>query len=149
MEDYAERMTAVGRTRVEDAATAIQQVQDDMSNAEKAGLMTTKDETTVEEMLHVIGDGLSDVASSDDEDDGEEKDDDQDDPAGGKVTEDDEPGWEMGTTSKTVQYNMECFRQTQMKLDKFTQPGWGDAADYFRERDEKYGTIHSKVPVVI
>jgi hypothetical protein len=27
-----------------------------------------------------------------------------------------------------------------MELDKLTQPGWDDAADYFHERDETYGT---------
>jgi len=45
-----ERETALARKRVEDAETAIQQVQDDMRNAEKAGLTTTKPETTSEEM---------------------------------------------------------------------------------------------------
>jgi hypothetical protein len=32
-----------------------------------------------------------------------------------------------------VQQRMERFQQKQMKLDKLTQPGWEDAADYFRE----------------
>jgi len=36
-----------------------------------------------------------------------------------------------------------------MKLDKFTQPGWVDAANYFPEWDEKYGTSKSKVPAVL
>jgi len=125
----------VARKRVEDAETAIKQGQDDMRNAEKAGLTTTKPETTFEEMLNAIGDSLSDLARSDDEDDGEDEDDKEEDPAGGKLREDDEPGWVMGTISKTVQYRMECFRRKQMKLDKLTQCGWGDAADYFRERD--------------
>jgi len=44
---------------------------------------------------------------------------------------------------------MECFRQKQMKLDKLMQPGWGDAADYFRERDKKYRTTEWKIPAVI
>jgi len=47
-----------------------------MTNAEKAGLITTKPETTFEEMLNDIGDWLSDLASSDDEEDGKDKDDD-------------------------------------------------------------------------
>jgi hypothetical protein len=35
---------------------------------------------------------------------------------------------------------MARFRPKQMKLDELIQPGWEDAADYFRERDKKYGT---------
>jgi len=29
-----------------------------------------------------------------------------------------------------------------------TQPGWGDAGNYFRERDMQYGTAELKVPAV-
>jgi len=36
-----------------------------------------------------------------------------------------------------------------MKLDQLTQPGWEDAADYFGERDKKYGTAKLRVPVVV
>jgi len=32
---------------------------------------------------------------------------------------------------------MERFRQKQVKLDELTRPGYGDAADHFRERDKK------------
>ena len=129
IENYVERETAVPRKRVEDAETAIKQEQDDMRNAEKAGLTTTMPETTFEEMLNAIGDCLSDLASFEDEEDGEDEDDEEDDPEGGKVSEDDEPGWVMGTISKTVQYHMECFRQKQMKLDELRKPGCGEAAD--------------------
>jgi len=119
-----ERETAVARKRVEDVETAIKQEQDDMRNAEKAGLITTKPETTFEEMLNAIGDSLSDLASSDNGEDGENEDDDEEDPAGGNLSEDDEPGWVMGTISKTVQYGMVRFWQKQMKLDELMQPGW-------------------------
>jgi len=44
---------------------------------------------------------------------------------------------------------MERFRQKQMKLDELTQPGWDDAADYFREQGKKYGTFDSSVPAVV
>jgi len=44
---------------------------------------------------------------------------------------------------------MERFWQKQMKLDKLTQQGWGDAANYFRERDTKYGTTELNVPAVV
>jgi hypothetical protein len=32
-----------------------------------------------------------------------------------------------------------------MKLDELTQPEWEDAADYFHERDKKYGNIELRV----
>jgi hypothetical protein len=44
---------------------------------------------------------------------------------------------------------MERFRQKQMKLDELTQPGWEDAADYFHDRDKKYGTTEFRVPAVV
>jgi len=68
---------------------------------------------------------------------------------GGNLSEDDEPGWVMGTISKMVQYRMQRVRQKQMKLEELTQPGWGDAADYFYERDKMYGTTELKVPAVV
>jgi len=102
IKDYVERATTVATKRVEDAETAIKQEQDDMRNAEKAGLVTTKPETTFEEMLNAIGDSLSDPASSDDEEVGEHEDDDEEVPVRGKLSKDDEPSWVMGTISKTV-----------------------------------------------
>jgi len=44
---------------------------------------------------------------------------------------------------------MERCRQKPMMRDELTQQGWGDAADYFRERNEKYATTELKVPAVI
>jgi len=44
---------------------------------------------------------------------------------------------------------MERFRQKQMKLDELTQPGWDDAANFFCERDKKYGTFELRVPAVV
>ena len=55
----------------------------------------------------------------------------------------------MGTISKTVQYHMESYRQKQMKLDQLTQPGWGDVADYFRERDKRYSSTELNVLAVV
>jgi len=100
-------------------------------------------------MLNAIGDSLSDLASSDDEQDREDKEDDEEDIELGKLSDDDEPGWVMGTITKTVQHRMESFRQKQMRLDELTQPGWGDAANYFRERDMRYGTAELMVPAVV
>ena len=116
-----ERETAVASKRVEDAETAIKQTQDDMGNAEKAGLTTTKPERTFEEMLNAIGDRQIYLASSNNGENGEDEDDDEDDPAGGKLSEDDEPRWVRGTISKTVQYRMERYRQKEMKFDELTK----------------------------
>jgi len=99
-------------------------------------------------MLNAMGDCLSNLASSEDEEDGEDKDEDEENTGHGKLSEDDEPGWVMGTISKTVQHRKESFRQNQMRLDELTQPGWEDAEDYFRERDMQYGTTELKVPAV-
>jgi len=118
-----------------------------MTHTELAGLTSRTPEKTFEEMLIAIGDGLSDLASSDNGEDGEDEDDEETEQ--GKLSEDDEPGWVMGTITKMVQQRMQRFRQKQMKFNKSTQPGWEDAADYFRERDKKYGTFEFRVPAVV
>jgi hypothetical protein len=133
-----ERETTGARKRVEDAVAAVEQEQDDMTQAEIAGLTSREPEKTFEEMLVAIGDSLSDLASTDDGEDGEEEDDEESEQ--GNLSEDDEPGWVMSTITKTVQQRMARFRQKQINLDELTQPGWENAADYFRERDKKYGT---------
>jgi len=120
-----------------------------MRNDEKAGLTTAKPESTFNVMLNAIGDSLSDHSSSKDVEDAEGEEDDEDDPAGGKLSEDDEPGWVMGTISKTVQYRMERFREKQLKLDQLTQPRWGDAVDYLCESVKKYGMTEWEVPAVV
>jgi hypothetical protein len=145
IEDYVERETAGARKQVEDAEAAVQQEQDDMVHTEIAGLTSREPEKTFEEMMAAIGDSLSDLASSDDGEDGEDEDEETEQ---GKLSEDDEPGWVMGTITKTVQQRMESFRQKYMKLDELTQPEWEDTADYFRARDKKYGTAELRVPVV-
>ena len=98
-------------------------------------------------MLLAIGDSLSDLASSDDREDWEDED--VEETEQDNLSEDDEPGWVMGTIPKTVQHRMEMFRQTQIKLNELTQPGWEDAAEYFREQDLKYGTTELRVPAVV
>jgi len=147
MEDYVERETTGARKRVEDAEAPVEQEQDDMTHAEIAGLTFREPEKTFEEMLVAIGDSLSDLASSDDGEDCEDEDDEETEQ--GNLSDDDEPGWVMGTITKTVQQRMERFRQKQMKLDELTQLGWEDAANYFRERDKKYGTTELRVPAVV
>jgi len=109
IEDYVERETAGARKRVEDAEAAVQQEQDNMTQAEIAGLTSRKPEKTFEEMLVAIGDSLSDLASSDDGEDGEEEDDEE--TKQGNLSKHDQPGWVMGTITKTVQQRMKRFQQ--------------------------------------
>jgi hypothetical protein len=118
-----------------------------MTHAELVGLTFRTPKKTFEEMLVAIGDSLSDLASSDNGEDGEDADDEPIEQ--GKLSEDDQPGWVMGTITKMVQQRMERFRQKQMKFDKLTHPRWEDAADYFPERDEKYGTSELRIPAVV
>jgi len=149
IKDYVDKETAVATKRVQDAETAIIQEQEHMRKVEKAGSTITKHETTFEEILNAIGDSLSDLASSADEEAGEDEDDDEDDSEHSKLSEDDEPGWVMGTISKTVQHRMESFGQKQLKFDELTQPWLGDTADYFCERDMNYGMTELEVPAVV
>jgi len=149
IKDYLDTETAVTRTWVQAAEAAIMQEQEHMRNVEKARSTATKTETPFEEMFNAMGDSLSDLASSKDQEDGEDEGDDEEDIELGKLREDDEPGWVMGTISKTVQHRMEIFQQQHMRLEELTQPGWGQAADYFSERDMKYGTTELKVPAVV
>ena len=141
--------TTVGRKWVEDAETAITQEQEDMRNAEKAGLTTTKPDTTLEEMLNAMGGSLCNLASSDNREDGEDKDDDEGNGEMGWLSEDDEPGWVLETISKVVQHWMERFQQNQMKHAELTQRGQADTAENFGEREMKSGTTWLIVPAAI
>jgi len=120
-----------------------------MRYAEKVGLTTTEPGTTFEEMLNAIRDSLSDLASSDPGEDAEEEEYDKEDLAGGKLSAEDEPSWVMGTISEMILHRMEHYRQQQMKLDQFTQPGWEDVADNFCDSDSMYGMTELKVPAVV
>jgi hypothetical protein len=71
IEDNVESETAGARTRVKDTEAAVQQVQDNMTHAEIAGLMSREPEKTFEEMMAAIGDCLSNLACSDDGEDEE------------------------------------------------------------------------------
>jgi len=148
IKDYVERETAVASKRVEEAKRAIEQEPDDMRNAEKAGLTTTKAEATLEEMLNAFGDSLSDLATSDAGEIAEDEDDDEWDPGGGKPSNDDEPGCVTGTIYTMVQYRIERLRQKHLKVDELRLPGWQDVAQYFRDREKKQGTIELMVPAV-
>jgi len=144
-----ERETAVARKRVQDAAAGILHALKDMTTAENVGATTRKPETMFEDMLHAIGESLSHLACSDDMQDGEEEESEEKDTELSKLSDDNVPGWVIGPMSKTVQHRMESFRQKQMTLDRLTQLGLGDAANYFGEKDVKYGTAELKVPAVV
>jgi hypothetical protein len=142
-------VTAVARKRVQDAETAIRQEVNDILTPENVGGTTGKPESTFEEIMKYIRDSLSDLVSSNDELDGEDKEDDKEDTELCTLSDDDEPGWVMGTIFKLVQHCMESFRHKHMRLDELTKPGWGDTANYFCERDMKDGTAELKVLVVV
>jgi hypothetical protein len=140
---FVEGETAVARKQVQDSETAMMEELKDMTTA------TGKPETTFEEMLNAIGDSLNDLASSDDEQDREDKENDEVDTQLGKLSDNDEPGWVMGTISKMVQHHMESFRQYQMRLAKLMQPGCGDAIDYFHGGDMNSWTAELMVLAVM
>jgi hypothetical protein len=94
-----------------------------MTTAETGGVTTGNPETTCEEMLNGIRDSLSNLASPDDEQDGEDEEDDEYDRKLGMLSDDDEPGWVMGTITKMVQHHMESLRQKRIRHNKLTQPG--------------------------
>jgi hypothetical protein len=60
-------------------------------------------------MMLAIGDILSHIAIADDGEDGEDETDQETEQ--GMLSEDDKPGWVMGTIFKMVQHRMERFRQ--------------------------------------
>ena len=143
-----DRETAVGWKLLEDADEAIMQEQEHMGNVEKAWSATTMSEITLKEVLNAIGDSLSDVASSDAVDDGEDEDDDEGDTGLCKLSEDDQPSWELGSMSKTGHHRMESFWSKEMRLDELTYPAWGAVANKFRERRMKYRITEFQVPAV-
>jgi len=102
----------------------------------------------LEPLLTVIIDSLSNLASSDDEEDGEDENDNEDTEVG-KLSEDDEPGWVMGTISNTVRHSMDSVCQKEVTLDELMQPGWVDRADYFHRRDKKYVMAEKSVLAVV
>jgi len=116
-EDYVERETTVARKRVQDAETAIMQELKDMTTAENVGETTGNPVTAFKDMLNAIVYSLRDLVRSDDEADGEDNEVDEKDTELGKLSDDDEPGWVMGTISKTVQHCMESFLQKLMRFD--------------------------------
>ena len=100
-------------------------------------------------MLNANRERLGDAAISDDEQDVEGEADDEEHIQLGKIGEDDEPGWVMGTISKTPKQHIDSFRWKHMRLDGLAQLGWWDMAYNFRKRDMKYGMAKLSVPAVV
>jgi hypothetical protein len=65
-----------------------------------AGLTFREPKTMFEEMMDAVRDSLCDLANSDDGEDGEDANDEETEQ--GKLGDDDEPGWVMGTITRTV-----------------------------------------------
>jgi len=101
------------------------------------------------EMLNANGESLSDCARSDIGEDEKDGYDNEDDSEPGRLCEHDQPGWVMGTTSKTAQHCMESFWQMLMRLEESTQLGWGDVAEYFYGSDMKSSTAKLMVQAAI
>jgi hypothetical protein len=136
VKDYAARETAAARQRVDDGETATKHGQEDMSNAEKAALTTTKPEMTIEQMLNAIGDTLGDHAHSDNRKDGDHQDDHKQDPQLGKLSEDDKPSWVIGTLSKTVPLAQCKSVSTQHIILPDTPGDLTSASKYFEMRPD-------------
>jgi hypothetical protein len=107
IEDYVERETAWARNRIEDAEAAIRQEQEDIEAAENTGVTTRVPKKSFHVMIIAIGDSQSNIACSEDGEDGDDYDDNG--TERGQLSEDDKPGWAMGTITKTVLMCMEMF----------------------------------------
>jgi len=99
--NYVEGETNGARKLVEDAEAPVQQEQQDMKDAEIVELTKRESEKTLDEMMVATGDSLFDLASSNDREDGKNEDDEVS--KQGKLSEDNEPGWVLGTITKSVQ----------------------------------------------
>jgi len=107
-DDYVEKDTAGARKRFEYAQAAVQQEQEDTRKAENVGFKNREPQKTFLEKMVAIGDTLSDLVSSDHAEDGEDEDDEETEQ--GQLSEDDTPGWVMGTITKMVPQLLQRFR---------------------------------------
>jgi hypothetical protein len=135
IEVYTDRETTGATKGVDDAEPSVQQEWDDAKKAENAGLMNRELKMTFQEMMVIMGDCLSDLASSDDTNDGEDKD--EEETEQGQQSEDEQPSRMMGTVTQTVQQRRGRFRQNQITVEEWTQLRWEDAAAHFHEREKK------------
>jgi hypothetical protein len=130
----------------------MKQAREDMRNAGKAGLTSRKPEMAFEEMLNSIGHSLSDIASSKNGVVVEDKDDDAHDTELGKLSEADQYGCMMDTTSKTVEHRLKPFQQKEICHEQLKHPGQGNMADVVTPwslmADSPVSTLHRTSPSV-
>ena len=100
-------------------------------------------------MLIAIWDNLREHACPGTKEDVKHEEDVAENPDLGKLSEDDKPGWVIGTISKILQHCMKCFRQKHMMLDELTHPEWGDVAEYFPETRMKYRMAKLEILAVV
>jgi hypothetical protein len=105
--DYLEREPALAKKGVEVTKAAFQQEQEDMNNAKYSGLRNREAEKTFQERIDSIRNSLSHLTSSDNGENKEAGDDDETEE--GQLSEDDAPGWVIGTITKMVQRQMQRF----------------------------------------
>jgi len=98
-------------------------------------------------MLNATLDSLSNLGILDVSKNGEDKEDGNNTELD-KVSKYNDPGWVMGRLSNMVQHRIECCWQKLIRRDKLTQPCRGDTAEYFCERDKKYGIAKLMIPAV-
>jgi hypothetical protein len=121
--------------------------QEETETAENTELMTREGNIMFHTIMVAIGDSLSDIISSNVGEDGE--DDDVEETELAQLSQNDKPGWVMGTINKMVQQCMERICQRHMKIDELIQLGWEDAADYFHARDKKYSISELRIPALV
>jgi len=131
IEDQGERETAGAKRRVGEAEAAIEQEQEDTRTAEIAGLTTRELEKKIQGIMVAIRDSLSDLASSDHGKDGD--DDDDEDTAQGQLSEDDDPGWVLGTISKPCCSEWRDFVRSRWILTNWHNQDGGTQPTTFME----------------
>jgi hypothetical protein len=108
---------------------------------------TTK--MTFEVMMEAIRDSVDDVTTSDEEDDHYDNISDGQDYDDAKLSDDDAPGWVVGTINKSVQERLETVPMKRIKLQELTTLAWAEAEADFTIRNRKYGTTKLKILTVV
>jgi hypothetical protein len=110
------RKPTVERQEVDDAETTNNWRLENMRMAGKAGLKMRKPEKTFQDLCYPIGDSRSNRTSADDEEAVKNKEDYEEDTIVGKLSQDDEPGWVIGTISKMVHCASESCSRSRFGL---------------------------------
>jgi hypothetical protein len=114
--------TTLARNQVGDIEAAFMQLQEYMTNAEKAGLTTRKYKKALQTMMNDIEDNQNNLWSVDDVDGRTADDDGEADTELVKLSLVDEPSWVRGTISNTVQQVIKISWKKTIMLHKLAQP---------------------------